>query len=73
MGTRLTEIPVSRSARTVVLERLASEFEVGLRYTEKEVNSTIQTFHPDYAALRRYMVDEGFLDQGRRLLLEERR
>ena len=61
VGTRLTEIPVSRSARTVVLERLASEFEVGLRYSEKQVNSTIQTFHPDYAALRRYMVDEGFL------------
>jgi hypothetical protein len=61
VGSRLTEIPVSRSARTVVLERLASEFEVGLRYSEKQVNSTIQTFHPDYAALRRYMVDEGFL------------
>jgi hypothetical protein len=61
VGSRLTEIPMSRAARTVVLERLASEFEVGLRYSEKEVNSTIQTFHPDYAALRRYMVDEGFL------------
>lgn len=61
IGSRLTEIPVSRTARTVVLERLASEFEVGLRYSEKEVNSTIQIFHPDYAALRRYMVDEGFL------------
>jgi hypothetical protein len=61
VGTRLIEIPVSRAARTVVLERLASEFEVGLRYSEKQVNSTIQTFHPDYAALRRYMVDEGFL------------
>ena len=61
VGSRLTEIPVSRSARTVVLERLASEFDVGLRYSEKQVNSTIQTFHSDYAALRRYMVDEGFL------------
>ena len=61
VGTRLTEIPVNRSSRTVVLERLAAEFEVGLRYTEKQVNSTIQTFHADYAALRRYMVDEGFL------------
>ena len=61
VGTRLTEIPVHRASRTVVLERLASEFEVGLRYTEKQVNSTIQTFHADYAALRRYMVDEGFL------------
>ncbi len=61
VGSRLTEIPVSKAARTVVLERLASEFEVGLRYSEKQVNSTIQAFHPDYAALRRYMVDEGFL------------
>jgi hypothetical protein len=60
-GSRLTEIPVSKHARTIVLERLVHEFEVGLRYSEKQVNSTIQIFHPDYAALRRYMVDEGFL------------
>jgi hypothetical protein len=47
----------------VILERLAQEFEVGLRYSEKEVNSLLQTFHPDYAALRRFMVDEGFLSR----------
>jgi hypothetical protein len=47
----------------VVLERLAHEFEVGLRYSEMEVNSILQTFHPDYAALRRYLVDEGFLSR----------
>jgi len=61
VGTRLSEIPAQYQRRRVILERLAQEFEVGLRYSEKEVNSMLQVFHHDYAALRRYMVDEGFL------------
>lgn len=60
-GTRLTEIPSGRKKRRLVLERLAQEFEPGLRYEETEVNFTLQLFHPDYAALRRYLVDEGLL------------
>lgn len=60
-GTRLTEIPSSRHKRLVVLERLAQEFEPGHRYQERDVNFTLQLFHTDYAALRRYMVDEGLL------------
>jgi hypothetical protein len=63
VGTRLTEIPAPHARRRIILERLAQEFEVGLRYSEKEVNSLLQTFHPDYAALRRFMVDEGFLSR----------
>ena len=63
VGTRLTEIPAPHARRRVILERLAQEFEVGLRYSEKEVNSVLQLFHPDYAALRRFMVDEGFLSR----------
>ncbi len=60
-GDRLTSIPSQRSKRRVVLERLAQEFEVGTRYPEKHVNLMLQKFHADYAALRRYLVDEGFL------------
>ncbi len=60
-GSRLVGIPTQQSKRRVVLERLALEFEPGLRYTEREVNLLLQVFHPDYAALRRYLVDEGFL------------
>lgn len=61
VGSRLAEIPAQASRRRVVLERLAFEFEPGARYTESEVNAILLTFHPDYAALRRYLVDEGFL------------
>jgi hypothetical protein len=60
-GTRLSEIPASRGKRLVVLERLAQEFEPGVRYEERDVSFRLQMFHPDYAALRRYLVDEGFL------------
>lgn len=60
-GTRLVTIPGSRSKRLVVLERLAQEFEPGLRYEEPEVNFALQMWHPDYASLRRHLVDEGFL------------
>lgn len=59
--TRLKEIPTSHKKRLVVLERLAQEFEPGLRYQEVDVNFTLQLFHPDYTALRRYLVDEGLL------------
>lgn len=60
-GARLTEIPTARSKRTLVLERLAQEFEPGLRYREQDVNFTIQLFHPDYASIRRYMVEEDIM------------
>lgn len=60
---RLTRIPVQRSKKLVVLDRLAQEFEVGTRYTERQVNGILRRFHPDVASLRRYLVDEGFLDR----------
>ncbi|MCP4964418.1 MAG: DUF2087 domain-containing protein [bacterium] len=60
-GTRLTEIPTSTKKRQLVLERLAQEFEPGLRYQERDVNFTLQLFHEDYVSLRRYMVEEDIL------------
>ena len=60
---RLTEIPSKRSKRLVVLERISLEFEPGTHYDEKHVNVIIGAFFNDYAALRRYLVDEGFLQR----------
>lgn len=60
-GSRLTQIPSRGIKRRLVLERLAQEFEPGLRYSEREVNLTLEAFHADYVSLRRSMVDEGFL------------
>ena len=64
---RLREIPAKHSKRLFVLTRLAMEFDVGVRYAEARVNETLRRFHPDYASLRRYLVDEGLLSRDRGL------
>lgn len=57
----LHTIPSRQAKRVVVLDRIAQEFEPGRRYPEAEVVEVLTRFHADHAALRRYLVDEGFL------------
>lgn len=58
---RLHTIPSKRAKLLVVLDHLAQAFEPGRRYPEAEVNEMLQRFHPDHAALRRYLVENLFL------------
>jgi hypothetical protein len=44
-----------------VLDHVARAFELGVRYPEHEINARLRAFHADYPALRRLLVDEGFL------------
>lgn len=62
-GNRLTSIPASASKKRVVLEHLAQQFEIGLKYDERLVNEVLGRYHDDHAALRRYMVEEGILSR----------
>lgn len=62
---RLTSIPAQRSKRLVILDVLAQEFEPGRRYPEREVNRRLRGWNDDVAALRRYLVDEGFMQRDR--------
>ena len=58
---RLLAMPAAHAKRLVVLDHLAGLFEPGRRYPEREVNELLGRYHPDYAMLRRYLVDDGFL------------
>ncbi|MEU2347571.1 DUF2087 domain-containing protein [Modestobacter sp. NPDC049651] len=60
---RLVSIPAQRSKRLVVLEHLVHVFEPGVHYSEREVNALLAVWHPDVAALRRYLVDEGLMSR----------
>jgi hypothetical protein len=60
---RLVAIPTKHGKRQAVLNWLAQEFEPGRRYSEAMVNLIIGQRHPDTAALRRYLVDDGFLER----------
>lgn len=60
---RLLSIPTSHTKRLVVLDWLSQGFEPGRRYSEPMVNLLLGQRHADTAALRRHLVDEGFLDR----------
>jgi len=54
-------LPRSREQRLIVLGRVAALFEPGGRYPEADVNALLSKVHPNYALLRRTLVDEGLL------------
>jgi hypothetical protein len=57
----LRSIPSKHGKLLVVLDHVSQSFEPGRTYPEAEVNEILTGFHADYAALRRYLVDDGFL------------
>ena len=60
---RIVAIPAKHGKRLVLLDWLAQDFEPGKRYTEAMVNLIIGQRHPDTAALRRYLIDDGFMSR----------
>jgi len=49
--------------KIVTLRKIASQFEQGRKYTEKEVNFTLITIYEDFATIRRYLVEYGFMER----------
>jgi hypothetical protein len=60
---RLVSVPAKRSRRLMLLNHIAQRFEPGVRYPESAVNHELRDLHDDYAALRRYLIDEGFMER----------
>ena len=59
---RLVSIPAQDKKRQVILAYLRDRcFPEDRDYPEKEVNQLLALYHPDVAALRRYMVDSGLM------------
>lgn len=62
VGGRLTGLPARHARRDILLRFLLERiFTEDREYTEPEVNGALARFHPDTAALRRYLVDERYV------------
>ena len=59
----LVRIPRKEKEKLVILVRLAERFASGRLYSQKEVDVILAGADPDYAALRRYLVDYRFLER----------
>lgn len=60
---RLTQIPAQRRNLLIVLAWLADQFVIGESYPEKAVNAVLQTYHDDFATLRRELVNFHFMER----------
>ena len=64
----VTRWPTKASEKTLILDHLASRFEPGRIYREREVNAILRAAHSfeDWALLRREMYDRGIFDRDAR-------
>jgi hypothetical protein len=60
---QIATMPARLSRRRLLLDVVAQAFEPGARYPERDVDQFLRQIHADHAALRRYLVDESFLDR----------
>lgn len=60
-GDRLKDIPAQEKKKLIVLRWLAAKIDPDRRYTEREISDLLATYNEDYAVLRRYLVDCGFM------------
>ena len=59
----ITAMPARRERRKLLLNEVALAFEPGVYYSERTVSLFLRQMYPDYAALRRYLIDEDLLDR----------
>lgn len=59
----LAKFPPREKQRLIVLREIASRLKAEHKYGEKELNDTLMAIYEDYALIRRYLIDYGFLDR----------
>ncbi|MGX7014384.1 DUF2087 domain-containing protein [Vagococcus silagei] len=59
----LITIPKKQKDKEAVFERIITLFEFNRIYNEKEINEMLGEIYPDYALIRRYLVDSNLLQR----------
>ncbi len=58
---KIVNIPRSEKKKIIILQYLVQKFERNKKYTEVEVNEVIKQMNEDFASLRRYLIQYGFM------------
>ncbi|MGE5630891.1 MAG: DUF2087 domain-containing protein [Caulobacteraceae bacterium] len=59
----LSDMPVREKSKISVLRHIVRRFDLNRKYTEKEVNEILMRIYHDYATIRRYLIEYGFMDR----------
>lgn len=60
---RLKTIPAKFKKKLILLEHMLTGLEENIVYEEREINAHIQSFHDDFATIRRAWVETGFMER----------
>lgn len=58
---RIVEIPEKEKRKLIIIHWLAQQIDPERRWTEKEFSEWLKQYHEDFAALRRYLVESGYM------------
>lgn len=59
----LLKFPLKQKQKLVVLREIVKRLEQDRIYTEKELNEQLKVIYADYAVIRRYLIEYGFLER----------
>jgi hypothetical protein len=60
---RLKNFPAKEKKKIIVLQEITNLFNKTKRYTESEINQIIGSVYDDFATIRRYLIEYGFMDR----------
>lgn len=60
---KLKVFSAKEKKKIIILKQIATLFKAGETYTERQVSMLLQPVYPDYATLRRYLVEYGFMER----------
>jgi len=64
----IKEFPAKEKKKIVILQKIMADFEANMEYSEIEVNEILKRYYDDFATIRRYLIQYGFLDRSKDVL-----
>lgn len=58
---KLKSLPSKEKKKIVVLQKIVEQFDKNRKYSEKELNNIIKEVYHDFATIRRYFIEYGFM------------
>jgi hypothetical protein len=63
IGSKLKIIPSREKKKIIILQEILKNFENDKKYKREEVNKILKDIYEDYASLRRYLIEYGFMER----------
>lgn len=60
---KLKSFPSKEKRKIIVLRKISTLFERDIKYTEKELNEIVKSVYADFATIRRYLIEYGFMER----------